>query len=88
MNANEGGIRAVDGRQRSEVTPVEHPGREPGSTGQGGRKTEDGERKDRGQPPAHRGLRPGGRSEIRSQRSDDGKAEVGDRGTEVRGHLN
>ena len=26
--------------RRSEDTPVEHPGREPGSTGQGGQKTE------------------------------------------------
>jgi len=27
-------------RQRSEITPVEHPGREPGSTGQGSRMSE------------------------------------------------
>jgi len=30
----DGGIR-----QRSDVTPVEHPGREPGSTGQGGQRS-------------------------------------------------
>ena len=27
------------GDRRSEITPVEHPGREPGSTGQGGRRS-------------------------------------------------
>jgi len=34
---------------KSEVTPVEHPGREPGSTGQGGQKTEVGGRRTKGE---------------------------------------
>ena len=29
-----------DERQKSEITPVEHPGRGPGSTGQGGQRSE------------------------------------------------
>ena len=35
-----GGQRSEDRGQRTEDTPVEHPGREPGSTGQGRRMTE------------------------------------------------
>jgi len=60
----DGGQRADDGGLKTEDTPVEHPGREPGSTGQGGQTTEDGEHST--ERLAH-GEKEGGEARIRDQ---------------------